>query len=388
VPAMHQERRQPTGRVYRVNGTSTAEAPHTCACGCGQKPKTKGSRYLRGHQWTVPANIQARGPTRAFVEGTCAQCGASFSYRPRTDREQQRIYCSTDHRDKARRPWLRQPPNEFGRFLHSEWRQSEKSVLAYSRDLGISRDALRGMLGGRMPAESSVAKLRVVFGDRLPATVTVNEVHREYARLNLHGIKLAHTPEAIAKNAAARRGRKQSPEWIAAREASRLSSPAGRASIARMVQRMQSPEGRAVGSLLRRLKVDATPTAATLEAWANINAARLNLTREAVMTLWRPTLVKHGLIRSGGRPRLGKRHQLIIELMAHHAVTPADRMPRGFWSEALVSVSDSEGDSAPRDTQSVRQWWIDHKSSCAACLSARPTTQESVRKPHQRPEKA
>jgi hypothetical protein len=170
---------------------------------------------------------------------------------------------------------------------------------------------------------------------------------------------------------------KVSPEIVARTRANQEASQSWQTYREAMVQRNQSLSVRALITLRNRLRGNSTPDTTILKRWADEVATRLQLTPEAVLALWRPLLVKRGLRSRAGRPRIERRHQLVLDLMAAHDVGPADRMPRGFWAEAIEAITEAEGDGAPVEAQSIRQWWIDHKPACPSCLSAQPTRQKA-----------
>jgi len=317
-----------------------------------------------------------RGGPQPQVERLCPICRGSF----KDYVSEPRIYCSLRCRDTAR---LRHPSPKtaFGKFIRDEWIRSGENLTVFARGLSLGGWVIRSLLDDHPPADTTLAKLRAAFGDHLPPVTSSNELHRVEGRrriqerlaAGLEPMPGTRAPESIVKRAASHRGYKPRPETIAKTRESQKSSPAWQEHMARNRKRMSSPSWRALTSLVRRLSGNPTPDDAALKQWAGPVAERLHLTSEAILALWRPTLVKRGLKGRAGRPRLRHRHQLVLEVIARHGVTPADRMPRGFWEEVFANVVSLEGESAPRDTQSIRQWWIDHKPACASCLSAAPS---------------
>lgn len=301
-------------------------------------------------------------PTRAAT-ATCRQCGTTF-----TITDGRKLYCSHPCYLATKRTDL-PAATEFGAFLRIEWRASEKSLSAFARQLGISRHALTELITTqRLPADKTIAKLRMYFGDRLPTVKSATEVWREQNGEVFEASRhLAMTPDARAKAAASNRGKKRNPDATAKQIQAHKTSQVWRDHLIRTAAGLRTTRRRALSSLAARLRKEPAPDDDTRRQWAGETAKNLGLTSGRILALWRPLLNRRKLASGTGRPRLVARHRVITDLMTSYGVSPSDRMPRGFWEEAFDSVSIAEGERAPRDTQSVRQWWVDHKADCAAC---------------------
>jgi DNA-binding CsgD family transcriptional regulator len=353
--------------VFKKTGVIT---PSSVAMG------RRGDRYLRSD---VEALTAQRAQLAAKALGDhepkrCWRCDRPLSGR-------QHRYCSNRCRDARQRPDHR-PKTARGKFICEEWEKSDKSLRKFAKSIGLSHHTVRNLIADKPARKTTLVQLQSIFGDRLPAGEVVNDQWSAHAKSLLSGAdpiwKRVHTPEGRAKRAATRRGL-PIPEAVKAKaRATRSTSPVWHQHMARSREVMSSARMRALQALGNRLRRrTASPDNAVLKTWADEVAVQLQLTPEAVLTLWRPLLVKRGLRGRAGRPRLEKRHQLILDLMTRHRVGPADRMPRGFWAEAVETITEAEGDGPPVEAQLIRQWWIDHKPACPSCLGAEATRQKA-----------
>jgi len=228
--------------------------------------------------------------------------------------------------------------------------------------VGVHRETLRELMQGCLPIQRTYERLQVVFGDRLPPTYTETERRR---RVIMQHQGNPHTPEAIAKSAASRRGRPQCPE----RGAKRVAPMNARGHYERVVPMLavvtRSLERRCLAGLPNRLRANPDPSARERQQWAEETGRAVGVPPAAVLAIWRPYLRKRKLVHLGGRPLLEKRHRLITDLMADWPRSASGRLSSGFWPEAALRVSRSEGQSAPSTYQSLKQWWSDHQGTCA-----------------------
>src|SRR5207249_15313 len=132
-------------------------------------------------------------------------------------------------------------------------------------------------------------------------------------------------------------------------------SEAGKGGIANLVRWITSKSGKVESTLHvylrhhRPTQLYATMTKQEREAWrkqvlgwAEDVSERLELVpgAKAVLTVWRPVLVKQGLLPAGGRPANGKRCELIQEDMDAAGITPeTHEAPAGFWPKSAARAA-------------------------------------------------
>jgi transcriptional regulator with XRE-family HTH domain len=365
-----------------------AETYQRLAQALGQPPAT-------AERWIAEANANAKqlgarpalnrpAPQAGIAEyeqTICLTCEKPFPVLP----GEQPKYCGRLCKSKADRKF-NLAKNELKQAFARELASRRKTLADVARETGVNRRTVGKWLADpdRYFTVTILGRLAPWMGRSLDELVrmqggTGDEKRAETGhRTGPVTILSTHTPESSAKSARSRKGKPRPEDWIQKRREmwAELSpeEQARRTENARAWTR--SAEGRLSRSLTNHLKGFPVPTHEQVTTWAEASALRMNLPMSAVLSIWRPRLRRRGLMGAPGRPPIERRHNVILKLMHRHGIQPSDRMPRGFWSEAFREVSNAEGQQAPATPQSVRQWWIDHKTRCLSC----PNTTEIVLK--------
>jgi hypothetical protein len=106
---------------------------------------------------------------------------------------------------------------------------------------------------------------------------------------------------------------------------------------------------------------------ARVREWAQIVAAGLDdlkLSPEVVEAIWRPQLVKLGVVKAGGRKPNEQRCRLVERLMKAAPRKIDGDLADGFWRAAHAAVVKAEGEKAPATIEALRAWWLDHRVAC------------------------
>jgi transcriptional regulator with XRE-family HTH domain len=258
--------------------------------------------------------------------------------------------------------------------------ETHLTVRAFARAAGISDVALRHWFRrrGSTTSAQTLRKLAEVLG--IPEEQALAEAGgrtaedsrvdraRKARAVPRDPIRMA---QAHRKAGDALRGKPKSPEHIAASVAfwENRSAEAKARGVEALIAGSRSAKGRALHGLYGRLRHTPTPSREQLATWAQTVGERLGLPPDAVLAIWKPYLQKRGLIGTAGRPRLERRHRIIVDSLTTCGLTPDGRIPTSFWGRALSELEQVEK-HPPRTVESVRQWWIDHKRACLSCVGA------------------
>jgi hypothetical protein len=329
------------------------EGQRLCAYGCGGTPKTAKAVTILGHHKRI-ADWKERFGRDDQRERRCA---IPMCRRPIKDKPSHiRIYCSRACAAIARQGHL-SPKTPLGRFLFNQWRASGQTLSEWSRGVGIHRETLKELMQDALPIQRTYDRLKAAFGSQVPETPTETERRRDTI-LKYQGNP--HTPEAVAKSAASRRGKSQTPERIAKRDATMRASGGHERRVAALLTNNTSLSKRALTGLPMRLRsLDGLPTPEDLGRWAKGTGAALGIPPDAVLAIWKPYLQKRGLLSPGGRPPKLKRCQIIADELARIPVGRRHRVPNGFWPNVAQLITDAEGE--PIDAMSVKAWRVRHK---------------------------
>jgi hypothetical protein len=409
---------------------AVAETPRTCRCGCGDSPKRSNSEFCVGHAARVGGlrgrqgmhRVRGRGfcgcgcgervltPGAGFRHGHYARTAESRALHAARSTKRAEFRCQNcrrrvpefeSHKGKRKYcgPWCklvkssnlpdRNGMNDLQKRLFDEMVDRGKGIQPLAREIGIKGSTVRMWLKtpGRTLNERDMRLLADHYGipfnqaiaeaGGLTAEKRMAKVGRENAARYFPKVGTEEDRALRRKGGLAQRGKKKPRDavergldtrrkngdfdrWLAARKAA-----------------SQSPKGRVTSSLIARLRHEPAPSPEKLRDWAADEARRRGLLPEAVYAIWRPHLQRGGLASTRGRKRLQARHGVIVGEMTRRGLTPADRMPKGFWTQTLEEIARVERSKAPDDPESVRQWWIDHKLSCLSCRAAVPTGREA-----------
>src|SRR5205823_3551300 len=110
------------------------------------------------------------------------------------------------------------PPTELAVFLRHPLSKSGTTLRGFSKQIGLSHRVVTKLIQGYLPADKTLAQLRTIFGDQLPACKSAGEVrHDQLQDLRQRGqddapllrfMQAAQQPESRARSAEAQRGRK------------------------------------------------------------------------------------------------------------------------------------------------------------------------------------
>ena len=293
------------------------------------------------------------------VSPTCAICFAPLP-------SKHRRYCSSRCYGVARRKGLA-AGTVLARFLEEElrvWTSSMQSQNSLARAIGISPASLTRYLQGHLPTDLTYGRLAEHFGPSLPRFATESDRRRDQARANVSEFgHLAHTPEAKARAAAARRHRPRPGQSEVMRARHREARSVGRGVSAgpQLTRFVQTPNGRARVSLGKFLQGTPQPTPTTIRDWAERVASRVGIPTLAVMACWGEQLRAAGLS-TPGRPRLETRHRLVEDRLNGVRRNASSRLPQGFWKDAAAAVRLAEGNRITADA--LKQWWRGHLKRC------------------------
>jgi hypothetical protein len=297
-------------------------------------------------------------------------CDRVFKYRPANPSN----FCSASCRDKTI-IGRAIPKTKFGQFLQSEYRKSEQGLAEFSRRISLKVETLVALVDGRSPTDKTVAKLKAVFGDRLPSVSTANEAFRQRGKQRLTSMYIrgeapGHSPEARAKRAEALRGREMPAEVRAKISAGWKTSPAALAYAEAQRERNRSTKGRALSILgIRLRRRNPEPSKVVLQQWADDVAPQLQLAADVLLALWRPILIERGLRNPGGRPAKTARCQLIADELLRLPAERRRRVPNDFWPRVARLVSEAEGiANPPLDAMGPKVWKSRHRNHPGCAL--------------------
>ena len=296
-------------------------------------------------------------PDEAIRRCACG-CGAPLSVR-------QRLYVSPRHR--ARRTLVAKlGKGPLATFLWQVMCDKEIGQTALANLVGVDSGTIGNLLQDRTPTERTYQRLKDHLGDGVPKVATDTERRREVCLGRVPElVAAAHTPQAIARNAAAQRGQKYPKRSAAYRKYIDDNRAAGVDVVGWRNPNLgawtQSEEGRVRMSLGQRLRRTPAPDRAALAQWAAEVGARFGLPAKSVMDAWEPTLRDRRLLPKKGRPSLEARHRLVAELLVGWTL-PSGRVKRGFWPHAAEAVSRQEGETISSAT--LNRWWYRHEASC------------------------
>lgn len=367
-----------------------------CECGCGNRVKRPGARFLPGHWARTPGAKPRLGKNR--TRRICPIDKQEFEVtnsRARVGGRMCSVRCRAIAQQKIPRPldlnplqqrcadYLRPPDGHLLRELAvavgvkrealSQWIRGGKKVTTSTRHIaaigaffGLSYEEAKAEAGGVTTEERRSAN-----GHKQMPRKDQDEEEQAIWRKGI-------TPELQAKR---NRGRRQSPETRAAIQAAHrcLEDKHGQETRVAKAQRKNakwldayrnSDPGRLTFSLTTRLyhhrrRHGASPTAVQIREWAEMVASQRSLERSAVEASWRPQLMGLGLpLPHGGGPKLLEmRHQLVEEYIASRGLLDARRLPRGFWDDAASYVC--QHDPADQiDGPALQTWWRHHLRSC------------------------
>lgn len=344
------------------------EQPPLCACGCGQRVKTRGSQYVRG----CSLRGRPRGPggrsLPVLPEQHCANCGKRF--RPR--QASQAVFCSYECFTKSRRKH-RTPKRELGKFLRRKQLESGLNDKEFARSLGVGPQVPASLMTDHLPTDRTLAKLRAVYGDELPRTETATERRREWAAAKqAEFAKNGHPGQAQAAREKAGeklRGRSKGPKVVKDEVTGKMLDSA--TAKMRATQRANGAAARAVAGLIRWAGTDTgkvTSACGLLVAWKHLDsmsadeiiadvARRTGVHQVAVRAILRPRLQALGKLSRAGAPRKMRRQEIIDTLMDAWPRTPSGRLKgeEQLWQQVSETLTKEEGAAAPAP-HAARRW--------------------------------
>jgi transcriptional regulator with XRE-family HTH domain len=131
-----------------------------------------------------------------------------------------------------------------------------------------------------------------------------------------------------------------------------------------MVRAAKSTKMRVINAVLMYLLRHPTATGDDLRNFAGQVAKRHpTINRAMVGVWWRPYLKVRGYRLKTGRSRVGPKRRKTIEVLMDTWPRDLDGdHARGFWPAALVKVRSLEGGMAPKQSETLRQWWLDQQT--------------------------
>jgi hypothetical protein len=250
----------------------------------------------------------------------------------------------------------------------------KKSLSQLAREVEASRAGLRRWFQVRGRAISSRTLELLANVLEIPAEQALEEAGGITAEQRQHQngqLAVGYLPEpgsdAHLRNASlggrALRGRKLSPEHVANREHSRMTSGGAARSQAGLAAERNSVKGRARLALFSRLLHEPTPSRDLLKQWRTQVAEELQVRPGEVAKIWRTYERVRDLIGVGGRHSLERRHELIDEMMEKWPRSKSGRLARGFWPAAAQRVARDNGKELTY--QELQIWWHSHPAHCA-----------------------
>jgi len=237
-------------------------------------------------------------------------------------------------------------PAAFRRWVaNKDSTTARQRLCALARVLGISEDDA----------------LREAVRDGASGPATAEERLTLVGRANIRfAAERARSPEASAKGAATRRGRKQAPAHTEAIRRAWLGNPAAETAKARLVSWHKSLDGKIVQLLWPLIKRSPAPSKEQVAEHASRMAPRLGTSPEMVLRAWRPHLQKRGLVAKGRPP--AKRYVAVAKLRTDWPRRANGVLKTGFVKAAWEVAEREEGrriDLAAFEKWLYRQVWTD-----------------------------
>lgn len=332
-----------------------------CACGCGKQLRLLSSTYAIGHYPRTPeqlAEASARRSTK--VQRSCLRCRRQ--YRVKLSEADTRKFCSRWCISAERREFSAWNPLQQRCFTYLANTGSTFADLA--RLVGTSRSTL----GHWFRQKGSVTRKKVLARLAEILEISYDIALREAGGTTTEDIKAQQarqmqtrlTPDQRRANSQRprlnQRGKTQTPEHIAKRQAARKASGGYDRTIRAMVEAAKSPRGRMLASLFSRLRDMPAPSRDQIRQWEQDASQKLRRPVADVRKAWRPVLHARKLLHPGGRPPIEVRRQLITDLRSTWPRTQSGRMAAGFWYAAVLRVAEVEGTYL--DEKALKRWWL------------------------------
>jgi hypothetical protein len=263
------------------------------------------------------------------------------------------------------KPWNPLERRIFG-YMRSQ--EPRLSFAGFARRAGVHHSGLRRWfkITGSSTAGETLAKLAAVLGLSEAEALqeaggqTAHDAHVRNGRAQAAGAFATnrlkgYTPKVVRKRAAAQTGLKRSPETVARLRAANGAPEQVARAREWMLARQRTFPMRALTRLGHLLGREPAPPPDRVREFAEQVAGELGATPDLVLTAWRPTLVRKGLVPKGGRPRKGVRLRIMMELRATWPRKRDGDMGDGFWREVAKRFSDAEGEDV--DEVTARVWW-------------------------------
>ncbi len=350
----------------------TNELP-LCACGCGERVRRAGARFILGHHTRTKEWREPRYGPR--ITRDCPVCGKSTVLHP--SQVEGFTACGPACFAQLRsdlKPWNPLQRRVFG-YMRAH--QPPLSFAGFARLAGVHPSGLRWWVKrpGSSTSGETLTRLAAVLGlseeqaHKEAGGQTAHDVHLRVGRDQAQGPfatnrLLGYSPEVVKRRAAAQTGLKRSAETKAKiRAGNRAPELVARARERMRAWHMNLP-GQALTRLGHLLAREPEPTPDRRLEWEARIAGELGAKPRVIREIWRPTFFRLGLIREqGGRPTLETRHRILEEFMEDEGETPWSPKPRGFWDRAALRLRQRD----PRDVTdgpTLRTWYAKHVKVC------------------------
>ena len=310
---------------------------------------------------------KAAAVPRVLAPRHCRRCK-----RPLTSNSQLN-YCSRWCSDSRKGPAF-SPQTALGRAVNERREVSGKGLTKFAEEIGIDVQTLKKVLTDEPIWIATFNKINAALGGSLPPpTSTVNDVRSEEGKQLLKRLGKKHpfkSSDAKLKANATRRGSKRSVESIAKQRRTHETSPAWAGLIEGLRARKNSPEWHARLFLISHLRTIQELSDGQLNQLARDAVSHLGskgfsyFTVKVVLDLWRPTLIKRGLKRPGGRPRKDEkfRADTLHALMREEGWDGSkETRPRGFDQRLAVRLN------LPLLHRAGQRWRERHSPDCPEC---------------------
>jgi hypothetical protein len=407
------------------------EPSQTCGCGCGRAPKKVGAEFLPGHHARVAPRRKGGGVLAVRKRSLCrCGCGGQVKtlgrgylpghhtwtaewkaqYAPRKRRGEWRI-CPLGHEPR----WVPKHRLKLWRGCDrwcvsllqrksAAWNDLQRRCLRYMAERKLTMSGFAREMAVGQPdlsrwfchkdttlAEKNLRRLAQGLNIAFERAVIENggETYEQRRAKNARALGANYTSHE-ERQARARKlglgwkGKRKPRDAIERMLATQEANGTSKRAVAGLKAASERPSLQIIHCLFGRLRHTSPPSleqlrdspelrrewAGRLQEWAEQVALQRKETRDVILAHWRPHLMRLGLVSKAGAKFKQARHDLIVELLATRGLKPAGPIPLIFWDDALPEVEEIEGEKAPLTSESLRQWWYDHKPSCLSCRSA------------------